>query len=129
MWGDASTLEQVDGSVDRVFASRLFTVLEAGQIFAVISEMHRVLRPGGRCFLAEPRVRWRAAVPLMLLWALTSLSSGEAPRSENYREPRWPTVLTPEQFKTAVSSQPWARIFCWEDGYYQYAVLQKMQAL
>ena len=125
LWGDAAALERADASVDGVFASRLFTVLEADKIPAVLSEMHRVLRPGGRCFLAEPRSRWRAAIPLKLLWLLTCFSRKEPGRNDDCREPRRPTVLTADHFKSLVSSQPWMNILCWEDGHYQYALAQK----
>ena len=125
VWSDAAALERADASVDGVFASRLFTVLEPDRIPAVLAEMHRVLRPGGRCFLAEPRSRWRAAIPLKMLWLLTRLSRKEPGRSGACREPHRPTVLTADHFKSLVSSQPWMKILCWEDGHYQYASVQK----
>ena len=124
-WGDAAALERADASVDRVFASRLFTVLEPSQLPTVLAEMHRVLRPGGRCFLAEPRSRWRAAIPLGLLWLLARLPPGRSAQRGDCREPRRPTVLAAEHFRAVVSSQPWENVLCWEDGHYQYALVQK----
>ena len=125
LWSDAAALERADASVDGVFAPRLFTVLAPDRIPVVLAEMHRVLRPGGRCFLAEPRTRWRAAIPLKMLWLLTRFSRTKPGRSGDCREPRRPTVLTTDHFKFLVSSQPWMKILCWEDGHYQYALAQK----
>jgi arsenite methyltransferase len=50
---NALKLSCPDATFDVVLASRLFTILpdQAG----VIAEMYRVLKPGGRCFVAEPR--------------------------------------------------------------------------
>lgn len=125
VWGDAVALEQTDASVDRVFASRLFTVLDPGQLPTVLAEMYRVLRPGGLCFLAEPRSRWRAAIPLKILWLLARLPPGRTRRHSGCREPLRPTVLVADDFRAMVSSQPWERILCWEDGHYQYALAHK----
>ena len=52
--GDALALDWPDASVDAVVASRLFTVVDGAA--ARWPRCHRVLRPGGRCFLAEPVV-------------------------------------------------------------------------
>ena len=98
-WNDASALQRADASVDGVFASRLFTVIEADKLTAVLSEMHRVLRPDGRCFIAEPRSRWRAAIPLKLLWLLARFASGWPRRHLVFGEPQKPTVLNAEELK------------------------------
>ena len=124
-WSDALALEQADGSVDGLLASRLFTVLGGGELPTVLAEMHRVLRPGGRCFLAEPRTPWRAGIPLRLLWLLARLSPARQERSGGYREPQRPTVLDPARFRRLVATQPWAEMRCWEDGHYQYALARK----
>jgi len=35
--------------------------------------MFRVLKPGGRCFIAEPRHVFWASIPLMAMWLLASI--------------------------------------------------------
>ena len=127
-WSDACALQRADASVDGVFASRLFTVIAADKLTAVLSEMHRVLRPDGRCFIAEPRSRWRAAIPLKLLWLLARVASGWTRSHLVFGEPRKPTVLAAGEFKALVASQPWAEVRCWEDGHYQYALVRKHAA-
>src|SRR5438067_3981617 len=58
---NALDLSCADAKFDVVIASRLFTILPEQN--RVIAEMYRVLKPGGRCFIAEPRhVIW-ASIP------------------------------------------------------------------
>jgi ubiquinone/menaquinone biosynthesis C-methylase UbiE len=52
---DALALDRPISSVDAVVVSRLFIVLAEGD--RVIEGMHRVLKPGGCCFVAEPPCR------------------------------------------------------------------------
>src|SRR5215471_19929877 len=61
-------LSCVDAAFDVVLASRLLTILpeQAG----AITEMYRVLKPGGRCFIAEPRYVFWASIPLLAMWLL-----------------------------------------------------------
>ena len=70
--GDALALDRPTSSVDAIVVSRLFIVLAEGD--RVIEEIHRVLKPGGRCFVAEPRSAIRAAVPLYALRLRARLS-------------------------------------------------------
>jgi arsenite methyltransferase len=112
-------LSYPDGSFDALIAARLFTVLpHRGR---AIAEMHRVLRPGGRCLIAEPRYAIWASLPLLAMWLIASLT-----RMQNgYCEPRKATVLSAETFRALFATQPWKRIDTWQDGRYQYALCEK----
>ena len=117
---DARALPWEAETVDAVLSSRLFTVLPAGE--GVLAEMFRVLRPGGQCFLAEPRSPYRAGVPLRALWMLARVATGpEARLALAYREPLRPAIFDPGQFARLVATQPWAAARHWQDGNYQYA--------
>lgn len=112
-------LSSADESFDAVIAARLFTVLP--QRSQAIAEMHRVLRPGGRCLVAEPRYRIWASLPLFAMW----LIAGVTRMNNGYREPRKATVLGAGEFRSLFATQPWKRIETWEDGRYQYALCEK----
>jgi arsenite methyltransferase len=120
--GDALALSRPTSSVDSVVVSRLFIVLAEGD--RVIDEMHRVLKPGGRCFVAEPRSAIRAAVPLRALKLRARLSElYGSPGS--YREPGKISVMTSDEFGALIRSRPWATTRLWQDAWYQYAVCEK----
>jgi ubiquinone/menaquinone biosynthesis C-methylase UbiE len=108
-----------DEAFDVVLASRLLTILpeQAG----VIAEMHRVLKPGGRCFVAEPRHALWASIPLFAMWLLVGLT----PSQNGYREPRRAMVFPPNAFASLFPAQPWKTIKTWQDGRYQYALCEK----
>ena len=109
----------IDASFDVLIASRIFTVLPEQQ--RAINEMFRVLKPGGRCFIAEPRVAFWASIPLFSMWLLASvLHSGNG-----YREPRRATVLSPSTFEDLFRAYPWKQVKIWQDGRYQYALCEK----
>ncbi len=112
-------LSHQDESFDALIAARLFTVLPS-QEWAV-AEMHRVLRPGGRCVIAEPRYAIWASLPLFAMWLIAALTG----MNNGYREPRKATVLSPEAFKRLFMTQPWLRVQTWHDGRYQYALCEK----
>jgi ubiquinone/menaquinone biosynthesis C-methylase UbiE len=63
---DVLTLRWRSAAFDAVVASRLFTILPERE--RALYEMFRVLRQGGRCFIAEPRSMLRAALPLHAMW-------------------------------------------------------------
>lgn len=108
-----------DGSFDAIIAARLFTVLPHRS--RAIAEMHRVLRPGGRCLIAEPRYAIWASLPLLAMWLIASVT-----RMKNgYCEPRKATVLSAETFRALFATQPWKRIDTWQAGRYQYALCEK----
>lgn len=108
-----------DAHFDVLIASRLFTVLAERE--RAIAEMHRVLRSGGRCFIAEPRHAFRASVPLFAMWMLARIT-----RFHNgYREPRKAVTLPGREFQQLFATQPWRSFKCWQDGRYQYALCEK----
>ena len=112
-------LSQEDASFDILIASRLFTVLSERE--HAVSEMHRVLQPGGRCFVAEPRYAFWASIPLCAMWLLAKIT-----RFKNgYREPTGATVLSADEFENLFKTQPWTRVKTWQDGRYQYALCEK----
>lgn len=116
---NALALPSKDASFDVLIASRIFTVLPDHE--RAVAEMLRVLKPGGRCFIAEPRHAFWASIPLMAMWLLASvIHSGNG-----YREPRKATVLTTEAFAELFRQLPWKSVRIWQDGRYQYAVCEK----
>jgi ubiquinone/menaquinone biosynthesis C-methylase UbiE len=116
---NALRLSCPDAAFDVVLASRLFTILpeQAG----VIAEMYRVLKPGGRCLVAEPRYALWASIPLFAMWLLVGL----APSRNGYREPHKATVFSADAFANLFPAQPWKKIKTWQDGRYQYALCEK----
>jgi arsenite methyltransferase len=122
--GDAHAVAWPARTFDAVIASRLFTILPTPE--RALAEMHRVLRPGGRCFIAEPRSARRAALPLRAMWlvaGLMALVGGTSPHA--YREPGKATVLTAAEFGALIASQPWERVWRWHDATYLYALCEK----
>ncbi|MDQ6622519.1 MAG: class I SAM-dependent methyltransferase, partial [Verrucomicrobiota bacterium] len=81
-------LSHRNDSFDLLIAARLFTVLP-DQTRAV-AEMHRVLRSGGRCLIAEPRYAFWASLPLLTMRLLARLSTMQ----NGWREPGKATVLS-----------------------------------
>lgn len=123
--GDALALARPAGSVDTLVSSRLLMVLSEPE--RAMAEMYRVLRPGGRCFIAEPRSPLRAAVPLRAMQLLDSLGTLGGEPTRAYREPGSLYVLDACGFETLIHSQPWSRVRLWQDTWYQYAVCEKGQ--
>jgi len=116
---NALALPSADASFDILIASRIFTVLPEHE--RAVAEMFRVLKPGGRCFIAEPRYAFWASIPLMAMWLLASvIHSGNG-----YREPRKATVLKTEAFSNLFRQLPWKAVRIWQDGRYQYALCEK----
>ena len=108
-----------DESFDVLIASRLFTVLPNRR--QAVAEMHRVLRPGGRCFIAEPRWAFWASIPLFMMWLLAGLTHFK----NGYREPTRARVLSTREMNRLFATQPWRRIETWREGRYQYALCEK----
>jgi arsenite methyltransferase len=116
---NALDLSYADAEFDIVLASRLFTILPEQN--RAVAEMYRVLKPGGRCFIAEPRHAFRASIPLFAMWLLAGLN-----RSRNgYREPYKATVFSADAFENLFPAQPWKKITVWQEGRYQYALCEK----
>ena len=116
---NALALPSPNESFDVLIASRIFTVLPNRD--RAVAEMFRVLKPGGRCFIAEPRHVFWASIPLVAMWLLASvIHSGNG-----YREPRKATVLETNEFAELFQRLPWKSVRIWQDGRYQYAVCEK----
>jgi len=116
---NALELSCVDANFDIVIASRLFTILPEQN--RVIAEVYRVLKPGGRCLIAEPRYAFWASIPLFAMWLL-----GWLIRFRNgYCEPYKATVFSTTAFENLFPTQPWKNIRIWQEGRYQYALCEK----
>lgn len=112
-------LSHPNDSFDVLVASRLFTVLPNRR--RAVAEMYRVLRPGGRCFVAEPRYAFWASLPLFTMWVLAGLTSF----NNGYREPSRARVLSAREMNRLFASQPWRKMETWADGRYRYALCEK----
>jgi len=112
-------LSHPDDSFDVLIASRLFTVLPTRR--RAVAEMFRVLRPGGRCFIAEPRNAFWASMPLFAMWLLAGITHFR----NGYREPSRARVLSAREIENLFASQPWRKMTTWRDGRYQYALCEK----
>ena len=108
-----------DESCDLLIASRLFTVLPNRR--RAVAEMYRVLRPGGRCFIAEPRWAFWASIPLFMMWLLAGITHYK----NGYREPTRARVLSMRAMNRLFATQPWRRVETWREGRYQYALCEK----
>ena len=116
---DVLELSCADNTYDVLIASRLFTVLP--NCVRAVAEMHRVLRPGGRCFVAEPRYGFWASLPLFAMRLLAG-ATGQASRCS---EPSKATVFDAMEFEKLFLTQPWGDVKVWQEGRYQYALCEK----
>ena len=117
---DAHALPYPSISVDAVVVSRLFLIVPDKE--GVVREIFRVLKPGGRCFIAEPTSGFRTRLPLALMWLLARLTTSPAGK---YREPQQAEVMSRPDFHTLVQSQAWQSVELKHDGFYQYAVCHR----
>jgi arsenite methyltransferase len=106
-------------SFDHLVASRLLTILPTRE--KAVAEMFRIMRPGGKCFVAEPRYSFWASLPLFAMWIL----AGVTRYGNGYREPKKASVLSQAAFKHLFFTQPWKGVRTWQDGRYQYALCEK----
>ena len=120
--GDAQALPELPGPIDAVIVSRLFLIVPNKE--AVLAEILRVLRPGGRCFIAEPTSGFRTRLPLSCMWLLARLTTSPAGK---YREPQQAEVMSRPDFAALIHSQPWGSVELEYDGWYQYAVCTKAE--
>lgn len=120
---DVLSLKWPHAAFHAVVASRLFTILPERE--QALAEMHRVLRGGGRCFIAEPRSLLRAAVPLHAMWLLARLIGFCRETPGSYREPRRVAIMSNREFGALIASQPWGSVRHWHDAWYQYAICEK----
>ena len=121
--GDACALTQPVATIDVIVASRLFTILPERELS--LAEMHRVLRAGGRCFIAGPRSRFWTALPLRSRWLLASVTRLTGHPAAAYREPTSASVLTDATFLALLHSQPWGAVAQWHDRQYHYTLCEK----
>jgi len=120
--GDVTALPYPDATVDAVIAARLLVVVDDRT--AVIREMHRVLRPGGRAFIAEPRSALHARLALGAMRVADGLRRLGTTRPDGPGDERV-AVLGDEAFAALVASQPWAAVRSFTDTGYRYAVVHK----
>jgi arsenite methyltransferase len=118
--GDVHALRDPSNSIDAIVVSRLFLIVRNRK--AVLTEIFRVLKPGGRCFIAEPTSGFRTRIPLTCMWLLSKLTGTPAGK---YRESRQADIMTAPDFSALIHSQPWGAIDLQYDGWYQYAVCEK----
>jgi arsenite methyltransferase len=124
--GDAQQLDMPDASVDVAVLCRLLLIVP--QRRRTVAEVHRVLRPGGTCFIAEPRPGVHAWFPLRLMRGVAGLCR------LCDRSAQWPSCLCGcarplnwRAFREITDSQPWGRARFWLDMDYQYAVCRKTE--
>ncbi len=122
-WGDAQAISRASESVDAVIASRLITILPEPE--RAIEEIHRVLRPGGTCFIAEPRPHPLAHLPLNLLWVAAGFSRIGRDAVIRFREPAAPALLRLDEFASLIARSEWRAVCISSDRRYQYAVCEK----
>jgi ubiquinone/menaquinone biosynthesis C-methylase UbiE len=121
--GDVHALSDPSNSIDAIVVSRLFLIVQNRE--AVLNEIFRVLKPCGRCFIAEPTSGFRTRIPLTCMRLLAKLTSTPAGK---YREPRQAEVMSAPNFSALIHSQPWGAVDLQYDGWYQYAVCEKPTA-
>jgi arsenite methyltransferase len=121
--GDAQALGELAQAVDAVIVSRLFLIVPNKE--AVLAEIYRVLRPGGRCFIAEPTSGFVSRLPLSAMWLLARMTANPWKR---FRGPQQVEVMRAPDFLKLVRGPDWASVNVLQDDCYQYAVCQKSEA-
>jgi arsenite methyltransferase len=87
-----------------------------------LREIFSALRPGGRCFIAEPTSALRAMLPLSCMWFFARLMGDWGTR---FHESGRAAVLKRHEFESLIASQPWSTVSLWQDNWYQYAVCDR----
>src|SRR3984957_15082512 len=113
-------LSQSMEPVDAIIASRLLMVV--GDRVQALREIFSALRPGGRCFIAEPRPALRAMLPLSCMWLVARMMGDWSTR---FHEPGRAAVLNQDEFQSLIATQPWSTVSTWQDNWYQYAVCDR----
>ena len=91
---------------------------------AVIAEIFRVLKPGGRLFLAEPTATFKTQIPLSAMWLATCFMRSARPKTFLQTA----EILASRDFEDLVRSQPWSSVSVHKYGDYQCAVCEKSGA-
>ena len=120
---DAHQLPFDTDSIDAIVVSRLFLIVPDKE--GIVGELFRVLKPEGRCFIAEPTSGFRTRFPLAAMWLLSRLTTSPAGK---YREPRQADVMSRQDFEALIRTRPWGSMDLKYDEWYQYAVCQKGMA-
>lgn len=109
--GDAMALPFADASVDAVVASRLLMVLADPE--RALAEMYRILRRGGRCFIAEPRPGLWTRIPFAVMRIAGGFTQARVHATD---DGAWVALL---------ASQAWACVDRSEDRRYRYALCER----
>jgi arsenite methyltransferase len=117
--GNVESLSTCVDAVDAVISSRLLLVVNNRA--AVISEIFRVLKPGGRLFLAEPTANFKTQLPLSAMRLITYFMRSATQKAF----PRAAMVLTSRDFEDLICSQPWGNVSIQMYGDYQCAICEK----
>lgn len=117
--GDVECLSAYVEAVDAVISSRLFLVV--ANRCTVMAEMFRVLKPGGRLFLAEPTANFKTQLPLSAMRFVTRFM----PSSRRQTVRRNAEILTSRDFEDLVRSQPWSSVSIQMYGDYRCAICEK----
>lgn len=117
---DAHELPFESNSIDAIVVSRLFLIVPDKE--GIVREIFRVLKPSGRCFIAEPTSGFRTRMPLALMWTLSRWTISPAGK---YREPQQADIMKKEDFEALIRTRAWGSMELKYDGWYQYAVCQK----
>jgi len=117
--GDVECLSDYVQAVDAVISSRLLLVVANRP--TVLAEMFRVLKPGGRLFLAEPTATFKTQLPLSAMQLITRL----IPSSRRHKVPQNAVILPSLEFEDLVRSQPWSRVSIQMFDDYQCAICEK----
>jgi ubiquinone/menaquinone biosynthesis C-methylase UbiE len=120
--GDVESLSTCAEAVDAVISSRLLLVVANRE--AAIAEIFRVLKPGGRLFLAEPTATFKTQLPLSAMRLATYFTRSARPLASQQTA----EILAALDFEELVHSQPWRRVSIHMYGDYQCAVCEKSGA-
>jgi arsenite methyltransferase len=117
---DVLALSESIDPVDAIVASRMMMVV--GDRRQALREIFSSLRPGGRCFIAEPTSALRAALPFSCMCMFARLMGGW---STPFHESGKGAVMKRHEFQSLIASQPWDTVSVWQDTWYQYALCHR----
>src|ERR1700722_3915035 len=117
--GDAEQLSSYVEPVDALISSRLFLVV--ANRASVMTDIFRVLKPGGRLFLAEPTANFKTRPPLSAMRLVNRLT----PSSRRHTITPNTKILDSQDFRDLIHSQPWGNASIQMYGDYQCATCEK----